>query len=45
MPRLANWIVPLVIAALLGAAVALWLERGNAIMLDLSSGIAAFLCL
>jgi hypothetical protein len=45
MPRALNWIVWSAIAALLAGSVALWLERGNAMLLDLSSGLATLLCL
>lgn len=45
MMRTLNWLVPLAIAALLTGAAALWLERGNAMLLDLSSGVATLLCL
>jgi len=45
MDRVLHWFVPLAIAALLAGAAALWLERGNAMLLDLSSGVATLLCL
>jgi len=44
MPGALNWIVPVAIAALLAGATVLWLERGNAMLLDLSSSLAALLC-
>jgi hypothetical protein len=45
MPRAASWLLLIAGAALLAGAAALWLERGNAILLDLSSSLSSFMCL
>ncbi len=45
MSRALNWIIPIAMTALVVGAALLWLERGNAMLLDLSSGIAALLCI
>jgi len=45
MSRALNWIIPITITALVVGAALLWLERGNAMLLDLSSSIAALLCI
>jgi len=45
MPRPITWLVLLAGAALIAGAAALWLERGNAMLLDLSSSISSFMCL
>ncbi len=45
MPRSVTWIVLLAGAALIAGAAALWLKRGNAMLLDLSSSISSFMCL
>lgn len=45
MARALNWIMPVAVAAFLAGAAWLWLKRGDAMLLDLSSSIAAVLCL
>jgi len=45
MPRAMTWLLLIGGAALVAGAAALWLERGHAMLLDLSSGIASFMCL
>jgi len=45
MPRALSWLLLASGAALIAGAAALWLERGNAMLLDLSAGAAAFFCL
>ncbi len=45
MPRFVSWLVLIAGAALVAGAASLWLARGNAILLDLSSGVASFMCL
>ena len=45
MPRAMTWLLLAGAAALIAGAAALWLERGNAMMLDLSAGATAFFCL
>ncbi len=45
MPRPTTWLLLIAGTALIAGAAALWLERGNAMLLDLSSGVAAFMCL
>jgi hypothetical protein len=45
MPRSVTWLIWIAGAALIAGAAALWLKRGNAMLLDLSSSVAAFTCL
>jgi hypothetical protein len=45
MPRLMTWFLLLAGAALIAGAGALWLERGNAMLLDLSASASSFMCL
>jgi len=45
MPRPLRWILLLTGAGLLAGAAALWLERGNAMLLDLSTSLSSFMCL
>jgi len=45
MPRMMTWLVLMIGAALVAGAAALWLERGQAMLLDLSTSVASFMCL
>ncbi|RIA55464.1 hypothetical protein [Dichotomicrobium thermohalophilum] len=45
MPRSMTLLVLLAGAFLIAGAAALWLERGNAMLLDLSSSVSSFMCL
>lgn len=45
MPRPMTWLILLFGAALIAGAAGLWLERGHAMLLDLSSSVASFMCL
>jgi len=45
MPRMMTWLVLMICAALVAGAAALWLERGQAMLLDLSTSVASFKCL
>lgn len=45
MPRAMTWLVLMIGAALVAGAAVLWLERGQAMLLDLSTSVASFMCL
>lgn len=45
MPHRLTWLVLIAGAALVAGAAVLWLERGHAMLLDLSAGVASFMCL
>ncbi len=45
MPRMLKWLVLMTGAALVACAAALWLERGQAMLLDLSASVSSFICL
>lgn len=45
MPQRLTWLVLIAGTALVAGAAALWLERGHAMLLDLSASASAFLCM
>jgi hypothetical protein len=45
MPRFMTWLIVLAGAAVIAVAAFLWRARANAMLLDLSSSVASFMCL